>query len=55
MPSLGGAVAAMLVGILVDDSLQPLLGTGVTLFVSFVVSTVAFYYVRNWLKRLRDG
>jgi hypothetical protein len=45
----------MLVGWIVDDSLQPLLGTGVTLFVSFVVSTVVFFVVRNWLKRLRDG
>lgn len=55
MPYLGGAVAAMLVGFLVDDVLQPLLGTGFTLFVSFVASTLAFYYVRNWLKQLRDG
>ena len=45
----------MLVGWIVDDTLQPVLGTGFTLFLSFVVSTVVFFVVRNWLKQLRDG
>ena len=45
----------MLLGWIVDDTLQPLLGTGFTLLVSFVASTVAFFVVRNWLKSLRDG
>ena len=45
----------MLLGWIVDDTLQPLFGTGLTLIVSFLVSTVAFFVVRNWLKQLRDG
>jgi len=55
MPSLGAGVAAMLVGWIVDEVLQPFLGMGFTLMVSFVVSTVAFFFVRKWLKELRDG
>jgi hypothetical protein len=55
LPSLGGAVAASLLGFVIDDLLQPFLGTGVTLVISFAASTVVFYYVRNWLKQLRDG
>jgi hypothetical protein len=45
----------MLVGWVVDDVLGPLLGTGVTLFLSFLISTVAFFMARKWLKELRDG
>jgi hypothetical protein len=45
----------MLLGWIIDDALQPFLGTGVTLLISFVASTVVFFMVRNWLKQLRDG
>jgi hypothetical protein len=45
----------MLLGWMIDDMIRPLLGTGVTLVVSFVGSTIAFFWVRNWLKQLRDG
>jgi len=48
-------VIAMLAGWIVDAMLEPFLGTGVTLVVSFVGSTVAFFFVRRWLKELRDG
>ena len=55
MPYLGGAVAALLAGWMIDGVLQPYLGTGVTLMLSFVVSTVVFYVAQRWLKDLRDG
>jgi hypothetical protein len=55
VPSLGGALAAMLLGWVVDDAVQPFLGQGVTLALSFVGSTIVFFWVRNWLKQLRDG
>jgi uncharacterized membrane protein YdjX (TVP38/TMEM64 family) len=48
-------VIALLAGWIVDAMLDPLLGTGVTLVVSFVGSTVAFFVVRKWLKELRGG
>ena len=45
----------MLAGWLIDAMLEPLLGTGVTLTVSLVGSTAAFFFTRKWLKDLRDG
>ena len=54
MPYLGGSVAGMLAGWLVDGILEPILGQGPTLFVSFVVSTVVFYFAFKFLKDLRD-
>jgi hypothetical protein len=44
---------ASLVGWLVDDLVQPFLGTGVTLVLSFVCSTVIFVVARRWLIELR--
>jgi hypothetical protein len=55
LPSIGAGLVAMLAGWIIDDLLQPLLGTGPTLFLSFVVSTVVFFVARQWLKGLRDG
>lgn len=48
-------LVAMLLGSLIDTLLQPYLGTGVTLVLSLVTSTLAFFMVRRWLNRLRDG
>ena len=55
MPSIGAGVIAMVAGWIIDAMLQPLLGTSVTLVVSFVGATAAFFVVRKWLKELRDG
>ena len=53
MPSLAAAGVASLVGWIVDEVFEPYLGMGVTLLLSFVVSTVIFFYVRRWLIELR--
>ena len=55
MPSLGGGVAALISGWMIDAACEPLLGVGPTLVLSFLGSTVVFFVVRNWLKDLRDG
>jgi hypothetical protein len=54
MPSIGAGVAAMLAGWMIDDLLQPYLGTGPTLILSFAGSTVVFFIALRWLKNLRD-
>jgi uncharacterized membrane protein YdjX (TVP38/TMEM64 family) len=54
LPSVGAGVVAMLAGWIIDDMLQPLLGMGLTLFVSFAGSTVVFFTARKWLRELRD-
>jgi uncharacterized membrane protein YdjX (TVP38/TMEM64 family) len=38
---------------MLDEVLQPILGTGVTLVASLVGSTLVFFYVRRWLRELR--
>ena len=53
MPTLGATMAAMLAGWLIDAALDPLLGTGVTLTLSLVASTVVFFAAKKWLKDLR--
>ena len=53
MPSLGAGVAAMLAGWLIDELLQPYLGVGLTLMLSFAGSTVVFFVAKKWLKDLR--
>jgi F0F1-type ATP synthase assembly protein I len=55
MAYIGGALVATLVGWLIDDLLQPYLGTGMTLVLSFGISTVIFFIVRRWLNELRHG
>jgi len=52
---LGAALVAILVGWMIDALCQPYLGTGATLTLSFVISTVAFFMARRWLNELRDG
>jgi hypothetical protein len=53
VPSLAAAGVASLTGWILDELFQPYLGMGVTLALSFVVSTLIFFYVRRWLVELR--
>ena len=53
MPSLGAALAAMLAGWILDAALEPLLGVGPTLVLSFTASTVVFFAAKKWLRDLR--
>ncbi len=53
MPSLVAAATASLVGYVLDDLVQPYLGTGTTLPLTLVASTLIFFYVRRWLVDLR--
>jgi hypothetical protein len=53
LPSLAAAVAASLAGWILDELFEQYLGMGATLFLSFVVSTLTFFYVRRWLVELR--
>lgn len=53
MPTLGASMAALLAGWMIDDLLQPFLGLGATLLLSFVGSTVVFFIARKWLLDLR--
>ena len=55
MTYIGAALLAMMVGWVVDALFQPWLGTGATLLLSFVISTVAFFMARRWLNELRNG
>jgi hypothetical protein len=54
MPYLGGSVAALIAGWIADGVLEPLVGRGPSLFASFVVSTLAFYFAYKFLRDLRD-
>ena len=53
VPSLMAAAVASLAGWFLDDLLQSHLGTGATLVLSLVASTLVFFYVRSWLVELR--
>jgi len=53
VPSLAAAAVASLAGFVLDGLLQPYLGTGVTLVLTLVASTLVFFYVRRWLVDLR--
>ena len=53
MPYLGAGLAAMLAGWIIDALVQPYLGVGLTLLLSFVGSTVVFFFAQKWLKDLR--
>jgi hypothetical protein len=44
-----------LIGWVIDALFRPYLGTGTTLILSFVISTVAFFLARRWLNELRHG
>jgi hypothetical protein len=51
--SLAAGLVASLAGWVISDLAQPYLGTGVTLLLSLVCSTLAFFYARRWLNELR--
>ncbi len=53
MPSLVAAATASLAGYVLDDLVQPYLGTGMTMLLTLVASTLIFFYVRRWLVDLR--
>ena len=53
MPSLAAAGVASLAGWVLDELFEPYLGMGITLLISFVVSTLVFIYVRRWLVEMR--
>jgi len=53
VPSLVAGLVASLAGWMIDDLLQPYLGTGATLVLSLVCSTLAFFVGRKWLIDLR--
>jgi hypothetical protein len=53
LPSFAAGLAAFISGWMLDEVLQPVLGTGVTLVASLVASTLVFFYVRRWLGELR--
>jgi uncharacterized membrane protein YeaQ/YmgE (transglycosylase-associated protein family) len=53
LPSIGAGVVALLAGWIINAVLEPILGNGPTLVVSFVGSSVIFYVVRKWLRELR--
>jgi hypothetical protein len=40
---------------MIDDLVQPYLGMGVTLVLSFASSTIIFFVARKWLTELRGG
>ena len=55
MPSLGAGLAAMLAGWIIDAALEPYLGMGLTLIISFAGSTAVFFVALKWLKELRGS
>ena len=55
MAYIGAGLVAIVVGWVIDALFQPYLGTGATLILSFVVSTIAFFMARRWLNELRHG
>jgi hypothetical protein len=44
---------ASLAGWMIDDLVQPYLGTGVTLVLSLACSTTIYFVARRWLTELR--
>lgn len=46
---------ASVAGWIVDELLQPFLGIGPTLILSFACSAVVFFLARKWLIELRGG
>lgn len=55
MPSIGAGLAATLAGWMIDALLEPYLGAGPTLILSFACSTCIFFVARRWLIELRGG
>ena len=48
-------MAAMIAGWMIDAVLDPWVDGGLSFTLSLVGSTVVFFVMRNWLRRLRDG
>ena len=48
-------MAAMIAGWMIDAVLDPWVDGGLSFALSLVGSTVVFFVMRNWLRRLRDG
>jgi sugar phosphate permease len=56
MVTVGAILGSVLIGWLVDMPLEAMGAPfGVSALISLVISTVAFYFVRAWLKRMRGG
>ena len=53
MPTLVAGLVASVAGWAMDDVLRPFLGTGLTLVLSFVCTTLLFLALRKWLVDLR--
>jgi uncharacterized membrane protein YdjX (TVP38/TMEM64 family) len=53
LPSFAAALVAFVGGWMLEEVLQPVLGTAATLVASLIGSTLAFFYVRKWLRGLR--
>jgi hypothetical protein len=53
VPSLVAGLVASLAGFMISDLFQPYLGTGATLVLSLVASTLVFFVGRKWLIDLR--
>jgi hypothetical protein len=53
VPSLVAGLVASLAGWMIDDLFQPYLGTGATLVLSLVCSSLVFFFGRKWLIDMR--
>jgi hypothetical protein len=53
LPTFAAVLVASVSGWMLDELLQPVLGTGTTLVASLAGSTLVFFYVRGWLEELR--
>jgi len=52
---IAAGLVAFVVGWVIDALLQPYLGPGATLILSFAISPVAFFMAPTWLNELRHG
>ena len=50
---IAGVLLGLLAGWIIDALVQPYLGVGLTLLISFVGSTVVFFFAQKGLKDLR--
>jgi hypothetical protein len=55
MPALGASVAAMLAGWVLDGLIAPLVDDGTRLIAGLIFTTIVWFMVLRWLRRLRDG
>jgi hypothetical protein len=54
VPSLAAGLVASVAGWMIESVVQPYLGTGFTVMLSLVCSTVLFVVARKWLIDLRS-